>query len=142
LTIFVINTLKDTSNKKDSIMLAPPQCKSAHRAVSDTLEVIGGKWKLVILVTLLEQKMRFRELSREIKISPRILSKELQELEMHKLVKRTVCDTRPITVEYEVTEYSQTLREVLQALRAWGNLHHETIIGKKRSGEGVGKPAI
>jgi DNA-binding HxlR family transcriptional regulator len=134
LTTFVINSLKDTGYKKDSIMPTHTECKSAHQAVRDTLEVISGKWKLVILVVLMEQKMRFRELSREIKISPRILSKELQELEMNQLVKRTVCDTRPITVEYEVTEYSRTLSEVLQAMRRWGDLHHETIIGKKRPG--------
>lgn len=117
------------------------ECKSAHQAVRDTLEVISGKWKLVILMALMEQKMRFRELSREIKISPRILSKELQELEMNRLVKRTVCDTRPITVEYEVTEYSRTLSEVLQAMRSWGDLHHETIIGKKRLSAAVAETA-
>ena len=118
-----------------------PECKSAHRAVRDTLEVISGKWKLVILAALMEQKMSFRELSREIKISPRILSKELQELELNQLVKRTVCDTRPITVEYEVTDYSRTLREVVQAMHAWGTRHHETIIGKKRPDAAVAEPA-
>ena len=117
------------------------ECKSAHRAVRDTLEVISGKWKLVILAALMEQKMRFRELSREINISPRILSKELQELEMNRLVTRTVCDTRPITVEYEATDYSRTLREVVQAMHAWGSLHHETIIGKKRLDTVVSEPA-
>ena len=106
----------------------------------DTLDVVSGKWKLVILAALMGQKMRFRELSREIKISPRILSKELQELELNQLVKRTVCDTRPITVEYEVTDYSRTLREVVQAMHAWGARHHDTIIGNKRSDAAVAEP--
>lgn len=70
-----------------------------HRAVRDTPGVVGGKWKLVILTTLLARRRRFKELAREIGISPRILSKELQEPAMNKLVSRTVCDTRPITVE-------------------------------------------
>ena len=118
-----------------------PECKSAHRAVRDTLDVLSGKWKLVILAALLEQKMRFRELSRELKISPRILSKELRELEVNQLVKRTVCDTRPITVEYEVTAYSRTLREVVQALHAWGALHHDTIMGTKRPDAPLAEPA-
>lgn len=118
-----------------------PECKSAHRAVRDALEVLSGKWKLVILTALMEHKMRFRELSRELKISPRILSKELQELEMNRLVKRTVCDTRPITVEYEVTDHSRTLHEVVQALRTWGILHHDTIIGKKSPAAAVVDPA-
>lgn len=109
-----------------------PACRSAHHAVRDTLDVISGKWKLVILAALMERKMRFKELSREIGITPRILSKELQELELNQLVKRTVCDTRPVTVEYESTPYSLTLHEVVQAMHAWGNLHHETIVGKKR----------
>jgi DNA-binding HxlR family transcriptional regulator len=123
------------------MMPTRPECKSAHRAVRDTLEVLSGKWKLVILTALMEHKMRFRELSRELKISPRILSKELQELEMNRLVKRTVCDTRPITVEYEVTDHSRTLHEVVQAMRTWGILHHDTIIGKRSPDAAVVDPA-
>ena len=109
-----------------------PTCKPKYQAVRDTLEVISGKWKLVILAALLERKYRFKELSREIGISPRILSKELQEMELHQLVKRTVCDTRPITVEYESTPHSQTLMSVVQAMSDWGFRHHEAVVGKKR----------
>lgn len=98
--------------------------------MQDTLEVIKGKWKLVIIATLMERKMRFKELSREIGISPRILSKELQELEVNKLVTRTVLDTRPVAVEYEMTEYSLTLKEVIQALTDWGTNHRSEITGK------------
>lgn len=109
------------------------KCRSAHQSVRDTLDVVGGKWKLVILAALGERKYRFKELSRALSISPSILSKELQEMEMDRLVTRTVCNTTPPTVEYEATEYSQTLGEVLQALRNWGEMHHETIVGKKRA---------
>lgn len=108
------------------------ECRSAHQAVRDTLDVVGGKWKLVILTALRERKYRFKELSRALNISPSILSKELQEMEMDKLVTRTVHNTTPQTVEYEATEYSKTLGEVIQAMRNWGELHHETIVGKKR----------
>ncbi|MDB5271193.1 MAG: HxlR family transcriptional regulator [Hymenobacter sp.] len=108
------------------------ECRGAHQAVRDTLDVVGGKWKLVILAVLRERKYRFKELSRALGISPSILSKELQEMEMDRLVTRTVYNTTPQTVEYEVTEYSKTLSEVLQAMRNWGELHHETIVGKKR----------
>jgi DNA-binding HxlR family transcriptional regulator len=101
-----------------------PATKSQHQAVRDTLEVISGKWKLVILAALLARAYRFKELSREIGISPRILSKELQELEAHQLVTRTVCDTRPITVEYASTPHSQTLLAVVQVMSDWGYLHH------------------
>jgi len=108
------------------------ECRSAHQAVRDTLDVVGGKWKLVILTALRERKYRFKELSRTLNISPSILSKVLQEMEMDRLVTRTVHHTTPQTVEYEATAYSQTLSEVLQALRNWGEMHHETIVGKKR----------
>lgn len=107
-------------------------CRDAHRAVRDTLDVVSGKWKLVILAVLLEEKQRFKELARKIGITPRILSKELQELELNKLVTRTVCDTRPVTVEYAATEHAQTLGEVIHAMYEWGNLHHATVIGRPR----------
>jgi DNA-binding HxlR family transcriptional regulator len=116
-----------------------PACKFTHRAVYDTLDVIGGKWKLIILAVLLERPYRFKELSREIGISPRILSKELQELEQHQLVTRTVCDTRPVTVEYAATPYSQTLHQVVTSLRDWGLTHHQTIVGKPRPNPGAGE---
>lgn len=106
--------------------------KSQHQAVLDTLDVISGKWKLAILAVLLQRTYRFKELCREIGISPRMLSQELRELEQHQLVKRTVCDTRPITVEYESTAHSRTLLPVVQAMSDWGYLHHETIVGRKR----------
>lgn len=104
-------------------------CKTTHRAMHDTLDVIGGKWKMVILAVLFERTYRFKELSRQIDISPRILSKELQELEQHQLVRRTVCDTRPVTVEYSATDYSHTLHTVIHAMRDWGLTHHQTIVG-------------
>ena len=90
--------------------------KSQHQAVRDTLNVISGKWKLVILAVLLERKYRFKELSREIGISSRVLAKELREMETHQLVKRTVCDTWPVTVEYDNTPHSQTLLSVVRAM--------------------------
>ncbi len=98
-------------------------------AIRDTLDVVGGKWKLVLITVLRNGKRRFRELSRETGITPRVLSKELQELEMNGLITRTVCDTRPVTVEYAVTPYSETLTDVLEAMYKWGHQHREKILG-------------
>lgn len=103
-------------------------CAKAKMAIRDTLDIVGGKWKLVLISVLRSGKKGFNELSREAGISPRILSKELQELEMNGLVSRTVCDTKPITVQYELTDYSQTLNEVLLAMEKWGYLHRKKII--------------
>lgn len=131
---FVTDYQKDTGYKKDN-MHQDKECKTAHMAIQDTLMVVGGKWKLILLAILITGgKKRFRELSREAGISPRILSKELSELEMNELVSRTVCSTRPVTVEYAVTTYSETLLEVITAMDKWGRQHRGHITGKSRVG--------
>ncbi|MGA0557290.1 winged helix-turn-helix transcriptional regulator [Larkinella sp. VNQ87] len=103
-------------------------CSRSRRAIQDTLEIIHGKWKLPILITLESRPFRFKELAREIGITPRMLSKELQELELNQLVKRTVLETRPISVEYAITDYGLTFKEVLEAMRNWGMKHRRRII--------------
>jgi DNA-binding HxlR family transcriptional regulator len=103
-------------------------CSKAKMAIRDTLDVVGGKWKLVLISVLRSGKKGFNELSREAGISPRILSKELQELEMNGLVSRKVCDTKPVTVQYELTAYSGTLSEVLSAMEKWGYQHRNKIV--------------
>jgi DNA-binding HxlR family transcriptional regulator len=107
-----------------------PECKTARLAIQDTLDVVGGKWKLVLITILRNGKMKFKELSRQAGITPRILSKELKELEAHGLVHRKVCDTRPITVEYSLTPYCASLDEVLGAMHAWGMKHRKRIMKK------------
>lgn len=103
-------------------------CSKAKLAIRDTLDVVGGKWKLVLITVLRSGRKGFNELSREAGISPRILSKELQELEMNGLVSREVRHTKPVTVQYELTAYSKTLNEVLLAMEKWGYAHREKII--------------
>src|SRR5687768_11173982 len=103
-------------------------CSRAKLAIRDTLDVVGGKWKLVLISLLRSGKKGFNELAREAGISPRILSKELQELEMHRLVTRHVRDTKPVTVQYELTAYSKTLKEVLMAMEKWGVRHRQRLV--------------
>ncbi|PWB27211.1 winged helix-turn-helix transcriptional regulator [Flavobacterium sp. HTF] len=102
-------------------------CFKSKLAIRDTLDVVGGKWKLVLISILVNGKKGFNELTRDAGISPRILSKELQELEMNGLVTRQVMHTKPITVQYELTEYSKTLYEVLFAMEKWGLQHREKV---------------
>lgn len=108
--------------------LSPESCSRARLAIRDTLDMVGGKWKLILLTVLRRQEMGFNALAREAGISPRILSKELQELETNGLVVRKVCPTKPITVKYELTPYSHTLDEVLMAMEKWGTNHRQKII--------------
>src|ERR1700743_2297709 len=90
-------------------------CNGALAAVRDSIYVIGGKWKLPIIITLMEGPQRFRELQRSLDgITPKVLSKELKELELNAFVTRTVYDTTPVTVEYQLTDYSKTLKPVLK----------------------------
>ncbi|QQL49654.1 winged helix-turn-helix transcriptional regulator [Mucilaginibacter ginkgonis] len=106
-------------------------CSHVHLAIQDTLYVVNGKWKLLILSILINNgTKRFGELSRESGISPRILSKELQELELNQLVTRKVCDTKPVTVEYSATAYAGTLKEVIDAMIRWGENHRKRILSQ------------
>ncbi len=104
------------------------ECTARRRSVQDTLEILSGKWKLLIIISLMDGNRRFKELSREIGISPRMLSKELQDLEMNLLITRTVQDTKPVTVEYAITPYANTLQKVLSELSDWGMNHRQKII--------------
>jgi len=108
------------------------QCSGFVIPIRDTLDVISGKWKLTILGSLYSGKKRFKELERDIpRITARMLSKELRELEMNQMVTRTVFDTKPVSVEYEMTPYGRTLDKVLKEMRAWGENHRKKIIGRK-----------
>lgn len=101
-------------------------------AINDTMNVLNGKWKLPIIGSLLYGKKRFKELEREIpKITPRMLSKELKDLEANGIITRTVYNTIPVTVEYELTKSGNSLNTVLDAMISWGLQHRKMVIGKK-----------
>ena len=104
------------------------ECSSRLRHISDSLYVIGGKWKLPVIVALREGSKRFNEIQRAVEgISARVLSSELKELELNGFVKRTVHTQTPVVVEYEITAYADTLNDVLNALSSWGAMHRNTL---------------
>ena len=109
--------------------LESKECNASLAAIEDALYAIGGKWKLRIIITLLEGNKRFNVIQRTVRgISPKVLSHELKELELNGFVKRNVFSTAmPVVVEYEATEYSLTLKKVLDALVEWGTAHKEKI---------------
>lgn len=100
-------------------------------AINDTLNVISGKWKLPIIGSLLYGKKRYKELEREIpKITPRMLSKELKNLEVNGIVKRTVRNSIPVLVEYELTVSGQALHQVIEPMIEWGMQHRKNKTSK------------
>ncbi len=104
------------------------QCTAMFNSIDDALYVIGGKWKIKIIVALLDGGKRFNELQRAVKgISAKVLSNELKQLEINNLVSRNIIEEWPIVVEYELTEYSKSLEKVLKVLSDWGAVHKERI---------------
>ena len=104
------------------------QCKATLNAIADALYVIGGKWKLRIIVALKDGNKRFNELHRVIDgISAKVLSTELKDLEMNGFVNRKVFTGTPVIVEYELSAYAETLDNVLNSLSEWGAMHREKV---------------
>jgi DNA-binding HxlR family transcriptional regulator len=105
--------------------------KDKIKFVQDTLYVISGKWKLPIIISLYYGNARFKDLQATIpKITNRVLSKELKELEANQLITRTVYDTSPVSIEYALAEYSHTLLPVIQTMAKWGEQHRVKVTGK------------
>ncbi len=107
------------------------KCKISYvLAVNDTLNVLSGKWKLPIIASLLYEKKRFKAIQDDLTtITPRMLSKELKDLEMNGIVLRIVHDSRPVLIEYELTESGKTITKVLDSMVEWGLKHRELTIG-------------
>ncbi|MBP1653211.1 MAG: HxlR family transcriptional regulator [Bacteroidetes bacterium] len=106
--------------------------KKEMRAVQDSMDVLSGKWKISILSSIcFYSKRRFSDILADIDgISNKMLSKELKELELNRLIKRTVLETQPITVQYELTEHGLSLKTIIVNLKDWGIKHRMEIIGK------------
>ena len=97
-------------------------------SVEAALDVIGGKWKGVVLFHLLEETLRFGELHRRIpNVTRRMLTLSLRELEADGLVHREVYKQVPPKVEYSLTDYGQTITPVIRCLRFWGDQYLERL---------------
>lgn len=105
-------------------------CRQHIIGIKDTQDELSGKWKIAIVGALYYNgKFRFMDLSRQIEgIAPKVLSKELKDLEMNHLVKRTVKDTMPVTVEYELTPQGKSLNKIIEAMGEWGIKYRKALI--------------
>ena len=98
--------------------------KVYNTPVELTLEVIGGKWKSVLVYHLLQGPLRFSELKRLVPdITEKMLTQQLRELERVGVLTRTIFAEVPPRVEYRATAHGQTLQPVLEAMCAWGRSH-------------------
>jgi DNA-binding HxlR family transcriptional regulator len=112
-------------------MLSKGGCPKTMRSISDALEALEGKWKLLILYTLSDSPKRFKQIAKEVNgITDKTLSKELKHLEANQLIRRDVYNTFPPTVEYSITPHGLSLEKVLDELHYWGLSHRKKVIGK------------
>lgn len=107
------------------------ECTRSILPIRDVLDILSGKWKLQIIVSLMFGNRRFTEMQKHINgITPKMLAKELKELEMNELVKRTVFDTSPVTIEYSITTYGKSLKKIILEMEDWGKKHRKRIMMK------------
>lgn len=106
--------------------------KKYNISVEATLEVIGGKWKCVILCHLTHGKKRTSELKRLMpNITQKMLTQQLRELEEDGVINRIVYQQIPPKVEYELSDYGKSLEQILNSLCTWGEKHIIKVYGDK-----------
>ncbi len=113
---------------KNEALPGKVECAGSLRNVLDALYVLNGKWKLALILSLVQSSKRFNEIQQELTgISSKVLAKELKDLELNDFIVRKVYPTTPVTIIYEATGYSRTLKNVLGELSAWGEQHREKV---------------
>ena len=101
--------------------------------VVNTLDIIGGKWKVLILYYLNGETRRFNELQRLLAgITQRMLTLQLRELENDGIFHREVYPQVPPKVEYSLTEFGRTLMPVIEAMHRWGEQYAEECVKHKK----------
>ncbi len=107
-------------------------CQYKLMASRDALDVIQGKWRIPIIISLSYGNKRFGEIKADISdISPKILSQELKALEINNIISRTVYDSMPITVEYALTPLGNSLKPLLEEMLKWGIYFRKKMIESK-----------
>ena len=98
--------------------------------VAVTVQIIGSKWKLLIIRNLLERPWRFNELQKSLEgISQKVLTDSLRSMEADVIISRTVYPEVPPRVEYALSELGETMRPILDVMKVWGENYKNTING-------------
>lgn len=109
-------------------LLTAEECNGSLKNIIDALYVLNGKWKIALILSLIQSPKRFNELKKEMQgISAKILAKDLKDLELNDFVRRNVRLSSPVLIIYEATDYSLTLKDVIHELSRWGKLHREKV---------------
>lgn len=120
---------------KNSTLPGRVECASSLKNVLDALYVLNGKWRLALILSLMQSSKRFNEIQQDLTgISAKVLAKELKDLELNDFIVRNVYPTTPVSIIYEATGYSLNLKNVLGELSAWGEQHREKIKQSMRQG--------
>jgi len=103
-------------------------CLATIKPVRDALDIISGKWKLPIIISVSVGNERFTAIQNSIPgITPKVLAKELKDLEQNKLISRIVTADYPVKITYKTEAYADTLTPIIYALKQWGENHREKI---------------
>ena len=98
-------------------------------AFLEVVNLFAGKWRMVIMASLVQEDIRFKEIQNLIpNITPRMLSKELKELEMSGIVKRTVYDSTPVLIQYGLTDSAKEFTPIFVQMVEWGINHRKKSI--------------
>lgn len=104
------------------------KCLDTVKPVREALDVINGKWKLAIIISVGVGNERFTDIQESIPgITPKVLAKELKELEQQKLLKRIITESYPVKISYKLESYADTLAPVIYSLKEWGLNHNKKI---------------
>lgn len=104
------------------------QCKSEVIPIMDAIYVINGKWRIPITIALMEGNKRFGEIMKEIpKITAKVLSQALKEMELNGFVEKKIYNEAPTRIEYELTDYSWSIKPIILALKDFGIQHREKL---------------
>lgn len=100
----------------------------------EVANLFAGKWRMIVFATLYLEDMRFKEIQKHIpNITPRMLSKELKDLEMCGIVKRNVYDEMPVLIQYGLTDSAKELLPTFKLLVEWGIRHRNATMKSSRS---------
>ncbi|MBS2100752.1 winged helix-turn-helix transcriptional regulator [Carboxylicivirga linearis] len=103
-------------------------CNGFFLPLNDLMGVLNGKWKMRLILCLSSEPKRFNEMKKCHGISPRILSKELKDLEINGVVLRTELNDNLKSVEYSLTDAGKELVSIILQLQKWGTTHRQNVL--------------